>query len=291
MTRAAVQVLSRPAVLASYRARKRTALVAAWVIVVVALMVTLFPLLWLFEISTKLPRDAFKTPPDLIYLPDFSKYLSIWQTAGFGQAFMNSIIVVLVGVSLTLLIATPAAYAIVRFRIRGERYIKLWLLLAYTTPEFLFVIPMYVLYQSFGLYDTQLGLAFIYQVFAVPFAVWLIQAFFHEVPRELGDASRVDGASELQSLIRVYLPLAAPGLAATAILVGVNMWNEVTIALALTFDQARTVTVAVAGFRGYAAVRWQEMTAAAVTAVIPMLIFAGLAQRYIVRGLTFGAVK
>ena len=149
--------------------------------------------------------------------------------------------VVLFGVSLTLLVATPFAYAMIRFRVRGGRWLRIWLLLAYTTPEFLFVIPMYVAYQQFGLYDTVIGVAIIYQVFAVPFAVWLIQSFLNEVPRELGDSARVDGASELQTLLRVYVPLAAPGLAATAILVGINMWNEVTIALALTFLVERGV--------------------------------------------------
>jgi ABC-type glycerol-3-phosphate transport system permease component len=264
---------------------------AAYVIAIVATLASLFPLYWLFVISTKTPRDAFKTPPDLIYVPDFSKYIQIWQVGDFAAAFRNSIVVVGIGVLLTLIVATPAAYALVRFRVRGGRWLRLWLLLAYTTPEFLFVIPMYVLYQQFGLYDTVIGLALIYQVFAIPFAVWLIQAFLGEVPKELGDSARVDGASELQTLLRVYLPLAAPGLAATAILIGVNMWNEVTIALSLTFDDARTVQVAVAGYRGYAAIRWQEMAAAAVAAVVPMVIFAGLAQRYIVKGLTFGAVK
>jgi multiple sugar transport system permease protein len=263
----------------------------AYAIAIGATIVTLFPLYWLFVISTKTPRDAFKSPPDLVYLPDFSKYLSIWGSAGFGHAFLNSVIVVILGVTLALLIATPAAYAIVRFRIRGGRWVRLWLLLAYTTPEFLFVIPMYVLYQQFGLFDTQVGLAVIYQVFAVPFAVWLVQSFFMEVPSDLGDAARVDGCSEAQSLVRIYLPLAAPGLAATAVLVGINMWNEVTIALSLTFEESKTVTIAVAGFRGYAAIRWQEMAAAAVTAVVPMIAFAALAQRYLVKGLTFGAVK
>jgi ABC-type glycerol-3-phosphate transport system permease component len=264
---------------------------AAYVIAIVATLASLFPLYWLFVISTKTPRDAFKTPPDLVYVPDFSKYIQIWQVGDFAAAFRNSIVVVAIGVLLTLIVATPAAYALVRFRVRGGRWLRLWLLLAYTTPEFLFVIPMYVLYQQFGLYDTVIGLALIYQVFAIPFAVWLIQAFLGEVPKELGDSARVDGASELQTLLRVYLPLAAPGLAATAILIGVNMWNEVTIALSLTFDDARTVQVAVAGYRGYAAIRWQEMAAAAVAAVVPMVVFAGLAQRYIVKGLTFGAVK
>ena len=273
------------------RTRRRVGDVVAYGIAIAATIATLFPLYWLFVISTKVPRDAFKSPPDLISVPDFSKYLSIWSTAGFGQAFVNSVIVVVMGVTFALLVATPAAYALVRFRRRSDRLIKVWLLLAYAIPEFLFVIPMYVLYQSIGLYDSQFGLALIYQVFAVPFAVWLMQSFFMEVPRDLGDAARVDGCSELQSLLRVYLPLAAPGLAATAVLVGINMWNEVTIALSLTFDESRTVTIAVAGFRGYAAIRWQEMAAAAVVAIVPMVIFAGLAQRYLVKGLTFGAVK
>ncbi len=256
-----------------------------------ATFISLFPLYWLFVISTKSPREAFETPPQLLYVPDFSKYVEVWNSAAFSDAFINSIQVVVLGVALTLIVATPAAYAALRFRIRGGRYMRLWLLLAYTTPEFLFVIPMYVAYQSIGLYDTVIGLAIIYQVFAIPFAVWLIQSFLSEVPRELGDSARVDGASELQTLLRVYLPLAAPGIAATAILIGINMWNEVTIALSLTFDNARTVQIAVAGYRGYASIRWQEMAAAAVMAVIPMLIFAGIAQRYIVKGLTFGAVK
>ncbi len=273
------------------KTRKRLELSTAWGISIIAIGLTLFPLYWLFVISTKKPVDAFKSPPDLIYIPDFSKYAEIWQQGDFAAAFFNSIIVVGIGVFLALAIAAPAAYAIVRFRIRAGRWLALWLLLAYALPEFLFVIPMYVLYQQIGLFDTQIGLALIYQVFAVPFAVWLIQAFFSEVPRDLGDAARVDGCTELQSLLRVYLPLAAPGIAATGILVGIVMWNEVTIALSLTFDELRTVTIAVAGYRGYAALRWQEMAAASVTAIIPMLVFALVAQRYLVKGLTFGAVK
>lgn len=277
--------------LLSRKGRQRFELSAAWAVAIVAIGLTLFPLYWLFVISTKKPVDAFKTPPDLIYIPDFSKYAEIWQQGDFAGAFFNSIIVVGIGVVLALVIAAPAAYAIIRFRVRAGRWLALWLLLAYALPEFLFVIPMFVLYQQIGLFDTQIGLALIYQVFAVPFAVWLIQAFFSEVPRDLGDAARVDGCTELQSLLRVYVPLAAPGIAATGILVGIVMWNEVTIALSLTFDDSRTVTIAVAGYRGYAALRWQEMAAASVTAIIPMLIFALVAQRYLVKGLTFGAVK
>jgi ABC-type glycerol-3-phosphate transport system permease component len=273
------------------RRKRRGVSIAAYAIAFVALIASLFPLYWLFYISTKPPRTAFETPPQLIYIPDFSKYFSIWNTTDFGHAFFNSIVVVASGVVLALLVATPAAYAMTMLRLRHVRWIKLWLLVAYMSPEFLFAIPMYVLYQQLGLFDTAIGLAIVYQVFALPFAVWLMQSFFAEVPRELADAARIDGASHFGTLRRVFLPLAAPGLAATAILIGIAMWNEVTIALSLTFDNGRTVQIAVAGFRGYAAIRWQEMAAAAVTAIVPMVIFAGIAQRYIVKGLTFGAVK
>ncbi len=265
--------------------------VAAYLVAILATVITLFPLYWLVVISTKTPREAFKSPPDLLYVPDFGKYLTVWKTAGIGEAFLNSTIVVILGVGLALAIAVPAAYAIVRFRVRARRALMLWLLLAYATPEFLFVIPMYVLYHQIGLYDTQIGLALIYQVFAVPFAVWLLQSFFVEVPAEIGDAARIDGASDLQILTRVYVPLSGPGIAATAVLIAIAMWNEVTIALSLTQAQSQTVSIAIAGFRGYAAIRWQEMAAAAVLAVIPMIVLAAVAQRYLVKGLTFGAVK
>jgi ABC-type glycerol-3-phosphate transport system permease component len=273
------------------RGRRRLELAGGWLVAGVAIVVTLFPLWWLFVISSRRPVDAFRMPPDLLYIPDFSKYLSIWGEGDFARAFANSIVVVVLGVSLTILVAAPAAYAMLRFRVRGGRWLGLWLLLAYAIPEFLFVIPMYVLYQQVGLYDTQIGLALIYQVFAVPFAVWLIHAFLREVPVDLGDAARVDGCSDLQSLLRIYLPLIAPGLAATAILVGINMWNEVTIALSLTFRDSTTVTIAVASYRGYASMRWQELAAAAMTAIVPMVLFAAIAQRYLVKGLTFGAVR
>jgi multiple sugar transport system permease protein len=141
------------------------------------------------------------------------------------------------------------------------------------------------------LYDTRLGLALVYQVFVLPFAIWLLRGFFADVPSDLEDAAQIDGCTRLETLRYVYLPLTAPGIAATAVLSAIWIWNELTIALALTFDSAKTVTVAVAGFRGYASIDWGGMTAASIVSILPMLIFAAFAQRYIVEGLTLGAVK
>jgi ABC-type glycerol-3-phosphate transport system permease component len=274
-----------------YRQKRTLFTVIAYFLALVALVATLFPIIWIFTISIKTQRDAFAMPPVWVFKPVWNNHVRIWQTAGFAQAFENSVIVTVVGVLLALIVGIPAAYALNRLSFRGKRVLTLWLLIAYMFPEFLFIIPMYVLYQRLGIYDTQLGLALVYQVFVLPFAIWLLRGFFEDVPIELEDAARIDGCSRFQTLRAIYLPLTAPGIAATAILAAIWIWNELTIALALTFDAAKTVTVAVAGFRGYASIDWGGMTAASIVSIIPMLIFAAIAQRYIVEGLTLGAVK
>ncbi len=270
--------------------QRRSISFLAYLLAFVATLLTLFPVLWIFTISIKSEKDAFALPPVWTFTPVWGNYVRIWQTAGFADAFRNSAIVTAVGVVLALSLGVLAAYALNRLPMSGKRVIAAWLLLAYMLPEFLFVIPMYVLFQKVGLYDTQLGLALAYQLFVLPFAIWLLRGFFSEVPSDLDDAARIDGCSRVGTLCRVYLPLSAPGIAATAILCAIWIWNELTISLALTF-QSKTVTVAVAGFHGYASIDWGALTAACLVAVVPMVLFAALAQRYIVSGLTLGAVK
>lgn len=267
------------------------ALTPHYLIAFLALVVTLFPLLWILGISVKTKRDAFAIPPVWRFAPVWENYLRVLESPGFRAAIGNSLLVTLVGVALSLLLAIPAAYTLNRQRVRGRRVLAVWLLLAYMLPEFLFIIPMYVLYQAIGLYDTTIGLALAYQVHVLPFAVWLLRSFFAEVPDELEEAARIDGCGALAVLWRVYLPLTLPGIAATAVLNAIWIWNELAIALGLTFRDAQTVTVAVTAYRGYASIDWGPMTAASILAILPMLALAFLAQRWIVKGLTLGAVK
>jgi ABC-type glycerol-3-phosphate transport system permease component len=273
------------------RTRHQLITFIAYFFAILAIAGTIFPILWIFSISLKTQRDAFAMPPVWIFKPVWSNYIRIWQTAGFAKAFANSVIVTLIGVTIALTTGIPAAYALNQLSFRGKRFIAVWLLISYMFPEFLFIIPMYVLYQKLGLYDTQIGLALVYQVFVLPFVIWLMRGFLNDVPAELEDAARIDGCNRMQALMKVYLPLTAPGISATAILSAIWVWNEITIALALTFDSAKTVTVAAAGFRGYAAIDWGGMTAASIVSIVPMLLFAAFAQRYIVEGLTLGAIK
>ena len=263
----------------------------AYLIALMAILLTLFPIVWLLSVSLKTQRDAFAMPPKLIFEPIADHFLGLLDRPGFVEAFMNSVYVTALGVIIAIVIAVFASYGIHRFNFHGKRLFGVWLLLAYMLPEFLFIIPMYVLYQRIGWYDSHIGLALVYQVHSLPFAIWLIRSFFKEVPAELDDAARIDGCGHLKTLRHVYIPLAAPGISATAILTAIWIWNELTIALSLTFSNAQTITVAVASFRGYTSINWGQMSAASIVAIVPMLVFSIFAQKYIVKGLTLGSLK
>lgn len=265
----------------------------AWAYLFTAAMVlfSLFPVYWVMTVSLKSKRDGLANPPLWIFDPVASSYVKLWNHETFKYTFLNSVIVTSIGVALSLAIGLLAAYAICRLRLRGARWINLWLILAYMLPEFLFILPMFSLYQWTGLYDTHVGLALIYQVHVLPLSIWLLSSFFREIDPAIDEAARIEGCSHWQILTRIYVPCTLPGLAATAILNAIWIWNELAIALGLTFSKAQTVTLGVTSFRGYAALDWGAMTAASIVAIVPMLIFAVVAQKHIVKGLTLGAVK
>ncbi len=256
-----------------------------------ALLATLFPIYWVLTISLKSEADAFASPPLWLFEPVWENYAKLWENETYRSSFLNSAIVTLVSVALSMAISVPAAYALCRLNPRGARGLAVWLLLAYMLPEFLFIIPMYGMYQHLGLYDTHLGLALVYQSHVVPFSIWMLRSFFAEIPRALDEAATLEGAGHWRILMRIYVPSSLPGLAATGVLNAIWVWNELAIALGLTFSKAQTVTVGVTSFRGYASIDWGAMAAASMVALAPMFLLSFFAQRHIVKGLTLGAVK
>jgi len=273
--------------------RARAAASYAWAGIFTAAMVlfSLFPVYWVLTVSLKTRLDSLANPPKWFFDPVVENYVTLWNHETFKYTFLNSVIVTSVGVALSLAIAIPTAYALARMRFRGRRIVGIWLIVAYMLPEFLFVLPMFSLYQWTGLYDTHVGLALMYQVHVLPLSIWLLTSFFREMDPAIDEAARIEGCGNWRILTRIYIPCNMPGLVATAILNAIWIWNELAIALGLTFSRAQTVTLGVTGFRGYAALDWGAMTAASIVAIIPMLLFAAVAQKHIVRGLTFGAVK
>jgi len=266
-------------------------LVTAYIVSFVAIGVTIIPITWLFLLSIKSKGETFTKPPKLLFNPTAQNYIDLWDNDLFKDTFFNSVFITLISITLSIIIAIFAAYALKRYQIRFKTAFMQWLLLAYMLPEFLFVLPMFAIYQSIGIYDTYIGMALIYQVHVLPFSIWMLRSFLEEIPKEIDDAAYLDGCNPLQAIYKIYLPLIIPGIVATAILNGIWVWNELAIALGLTFFDAQPITVGVASFRGYASINWGGMTGSAIISMIPMILFAAFAQKHIVKGLTLGSVK
>ena len=266
-------------------------LVTAYIVSFVAIGVTIIPITWLFLLSIKSKGETFTKPPKLLFNPTAQNYIDLWDNDLFKDTFFNSVFITLISITLSIIIAIFAAYALKRYKIRFKTAFMQWLLLAYMLPEFLFVLPMFAIYQSIGIYDTYIGMALIYQVHVLPFSIWMLRSFLEEIPKDIDDAAYLDGCNPFQAIYKIYLPLIIPGIVATAILNGIWVWNELAIALGLTFFDAQPITVGVASFRGYASINWGGMTGSAIVSMIPMLLFVTFAQKHIVKGLTLGSVK
>ena len=266
-------------------------LVTAYIVSFVAIGVTIIPITWLFLLSIKSKGETFTKPPKLLFNPTAQNYIDLWDNDLFKDTFFNSVFITLISITLSIVIAIFAAYALKRYKIRFKTAFMQWLLLAYMLPEFLFVLPMFAIYQSIGIYDTYIGMALIYQVHVLPFSIWMLRSFLEEIPKEIDDAAYLDGCNPFQAIYKIYLPLIIPGIVATAILNGIWVWNELAIALGLTFFDAQPITVGVASFRGYASINWGGMTGSAIISMIPMILFVTFAQKHIVKGLTLGSVK
>ncbi len=271
--------------------QKHKHLITAYIVSFFAVAFTLLPVTWLFMLSIKSKGETFSKPPKLFFDPTINNYVKLWDNDLFKDTFFNSIFITLISILLSVTIALFAAYALKRYKIRFKTAFMQWLLLAYMLPEFLFVLPMFAIYQTIGIYDTYIGMAIIYQVHVLPFSIWMLRSFLEEIPKEIDDAAVIDGCGPLQAIFRIYLPLIIPGIVATAILNGIWVWNELAIALGLTFFDSQPITVGVASFRGYASIDWGGMTGSAIVSMIPMVLFAAFAQKHIVKGLTLGSVK
>lgn len=271
--------------------QKHKHLISAYIVSFFAIVFTLLPITWLFMLSIKTKGETFTKPPKWIFDPTAQNYIKLWDNDLFKDTFFNSIYITIISIVLSVTIALFAAYALKIYKIKFKTAFMQWLLLAYMLPEFLFVLPMFTIYQTMGIYDTYIGMAIIYQVHVLPFSIWMLRSFLEEIPKEIDDAAIIDGCGPIQAIFKIYLPLIIPGIVATAILNGIWVWNELAIALGLTFFDSQPITVGVASFRGYASIDWGGMTSSAIIAIIPMVLFAAFAQKHIVKGLTLGSVK
>jgi multiple sugar transport system permease protein len=256
--------------------------------------VALVPLLWMLISSLKSNTEIFQSRSLLPDAPTLENYRTLFAEREFGVFLRNSIGITALSVTCSLLIGTPAAFAIARMRLRWDlgRRLGLGLLTARIIPPIVIVVPIYLVVLKLDLLNTWLALIVIYTAINVTFVVWLMESFFHDIPVDLEEAAMVDGDSRLTAFRRVVLPLAAPGLAATAILAAILTYNEFLFALATTSTPAAmTVPRGAATLIGRTSTDVGAMAAAGVVGGLPIVLFALFVQRHLVRGLTLGAVK
>ena len=267
---------------------KKTAVGAlAWL----AAIVMFFPVFWMLVTGFKTEIDAVASPPLWAFSPTVEGYREVFSRADYAGFALNSVYVSLGSTALALLLAAPAAYAMAFFPTPRTRGALLWMLSTKMLPPVGALAPVYLIFRDLQMLDTIAGLSVVYALVNLPIVVWMLFGFFKDVPREILEAARMDGADGMREILLVLLPLAAPGLASTALLSIILSWNESFWSLNLTTTDAAPLPVFIASFSSPEGLFWAKLSAAATLAVAPILIFGWLAQRQLVRGLTFGAVK
>ena len=253
--------------------------------------VILFPPVVLFVTSIKTDIDALSFPPKWIFDPTLKNYVDILNTSPLVDYALNSLIVASLNTLLCLIVGSMAAYGLARFKFRGADNIAFWILSIRMMPPVAAIIPIYILMKNLRLLDTPWCLVITYLTFNLPFVVWMMKGFFEEIPREIEESALIDGCSDFSVFFRIALPLVAPGLAATAIMVFIFSWNEFLFALILTGTKAVTLPVGIIGYMKETGINWGYMTAGGILALVPVVGFMILVQKHLVKGLTLGALK
>jgi len=266
------------------------------------LVFTLLPIIWLFFSTIQTQASLLRVPPRII--PEsitFTNYVDIFKPAAFGEnsgqstfvlALRNSVIVSLGTTAVAMVFGTAAAYAFARFNIPRKRTILLVVLGSQLLPPISIIIPLFRMFKRSALLDTLWALILAYSTFSLPFVVWIMVGYFQSVPKELEEAARIDGASRFQAFMRVALPLAAPGVAATSVFTLMNAWDEFFFALIFTSTYAaKTVPIALAEFIGRHSVNWGMLVTGGFIASLPPIVLSLAFYRYIVSGLAAGGLK
>lgn len=260
------------------------------VFVAILCLISLFPIFWTFLTSIKKPVDQFAMPPVWIFNPTGQNYINVFAKQPFIKYFIDSFITSICATVIIVLCGSLAAYSISRLRAKGQLVAKLVLILRILPPVAI-ILPIFILFKTYGLLDSYMGLVLLYSAFNLPFGIWLLIGFFQDLPLELEEAGMVDGCSKFTAMWKIIFPLSKPGLAATSILCLIQCWNEYLFALILCSFNVKTLPLGVAEFVQEHQILWGELTAAAICIMLPIFIFGMFIQKHLVRGLTAGAIK
>jgi len=264
---------------------------AAYLVLILYFLFTLGPLLWIISLSLKTQLQAFANPPLIFFKPTLENYQKLFSETKFLRFFVNSIFISTISTVLSLAIGTLAAYGLVRIKAHWKNMVLLWIVLIRMAPAMTFVIPFFIVFLGIGLIDTRIGLIISYFTFNLPLVIWLMRSFFLDVSESIEEAAFIDGASIPQTFFRVVLPITLPGLVSTGIITFIVCWNEFIFALILTRNKAVTAAIGIMNLMKYEGTEWGMMGAGAVILILPAIFMPFFIGKYLVQGLTRGALK
>ena len=267
------------------------ALAARTVVAWAATLLIFFPLGWLVLTAFKTELQAISVPPLLVFAPTFENFHEVQARSDYLLYAKNSLVTSVVSTVFGLMLAAPAAYSMAFFRTKRTKDILMWMLSTKMMPAVGALVPIYVLAQRSGLLDTQLALIVVFTLSNLPIMVWMLYSNYKEIPPEILEASRMDGATLWREMIYVLAPMAVPGIASTLLLNVILAWNEAFWTLNLTTSKGAPLTVFIASYSSPEGLFWAKLSAASTLAIAPILVLGWFSQRQLVRGLTFGAVK
>lgn len=271
--------------------KKKLNMILVVIISLIIFFVFVFPYLWMILMSFKTRMDILSVQPKLFFTPTLENYRELFSKGDFILMLRNSLLVVLLTLAISFAIGLPAAYGFARYKFKRREDTAFWILTLRMAPPMAVVIPYFIIGSALRSLDTIYWLAIVYLTFNIPFVIWMMRSFFEDIPIEIEESAKIDGLTDFQIFLKIDLPLVKHGMSATAILCTIFTWNEFAFALFLTSQNAKPVSTMVTMFQTFQGVMWGQMAAASFISTIPMVIFAIIARRWLVRGLTFGAVK
>lgn len=255
------------------------------------LLWTLIPLVWMMLASLRTQASMFTMPPQIFVWPDFSAYgFMFFGGGGFGRYLTNSLIAAIASSVISLALGSLGGYALARVKWKNKADISFWIISTRMAPIAAAIVPLYLMFRQLHLLDSLVGLVVAYCTFNLPFAIWLMQAFFRDVPREIEESARMDGCSTFGLFWRISLPLVAPGVVATGVLCLVFAWNDFAFATTFSGHDTQTIPVAASQLITQQGVLWGQLMATGTVILLPMLVVGIAIRRWLVRGLTMGAI-
>jgi multiple sugar transport system permease protein len=256
------------------------------------LLWTLVPIVWMVLSSFKSPDDILSTTPKVIFEPTLQHYQGLFTGSNsLGGYVKNSLLAAGISTIISVALACLAGYGLARSHFRGKQHLSFWIISTRMAPIAAVIVPLYLIFRNLDLLDSVIGLIVAYLTFNLPFAIWLMNAFFADLPVSLEEAAMVDGATRFQAFWRVALPLVTPGIVTTAVLCLIFAWNDYAFARTFSGPESQTIPIAASQLITQTGIDWGKLTAIGTVVVLPMVIVGLAVRRWLVRGLTLGAVK